>query len=51
MKKLCMDCNHFIQHFIKKGRGYQKICFGHCVSKFMKRRQAGDKICEHFIDK
>ena len=46
--KICQDCKHFRQHYIKLGKSYQAIMYGHCVFPRLKKRESDEKACEHY---
>ncbi len=48
MDNTCGSCKHFRQHYIKFGRRYLEIAYGHCVYPRLKRRNTQAKACEHF---
>lgn len=45
---VCRDCAHFRQHYIKFGRGYRAILYGHCVYPRRKKRDSNTPACAHF---
>ena len=46
--KTCKDCKHFRQHYIKFGRSYREILYGHCVYPRLKKRESVTPACEYF---
>ena len=46
--KICKDCKHFRQHYIKFGRSYQEISYGHCVYPRLQKRESDTPACEHY---
>ena len=48
MDKICQNCKHFRQHYIKAGRRYQELEEGHCVYPRLKQRERRTKACGHF---
>lgn len=44
----CATCKHFRQHYIKFGRRYSPISYGHCVYPRLKKRETDNKACEHY---
>ena len=46
--KICKDCTHFRQHYVKFGERYGPIWYGHCVYPRLKRRESASPACEHF---
>lgn len=49
--KTCKDCKHFRQHYIKCGKSYREILYGHCVYPGLKKRYTDTPICEHYQQK
>ena len=45
---ICKNCKHFRQHYIKRGRSYAKLTYGHCVYPRLKKREGYTIACEHF---
>lgn len=50
-EKTCKSCKHFRQHFIKLGRRYQEISYGHCVYPRLKKREADTPACNNFSER
>lgn len=50
-EKTCKSCKHFRQHYIKFGRGYREILYGHCVYPKLKKREANTIACKHFSER
>ena len=48
---ICKNCNHFRQHYIKFGKSYRQILYGHCVYPRLKKRDSDTKACEYFIER
>jgi len=46
--KICRTCKHFRQHYIKFGRSYREIAYGHCVHPKLKKRETNSPACEHY---
>ena len=46
--KNCKDCKHFRQHYIKFGRRYSEITYGHCVYPMLKKRESDTPACKYF---
>ena len=46
--KICKNCKHFRQHYIKFGKSYRSIEHGHCVFPRLKKRETNEKACEHY---
>jgi len=49
--KCCKNCKHFRQHYIKSGKRYNKIHYGHCVYPRLKKRETDQKACEHYKER
>jgi len=49
--KTCQMCKHFRLHYIKRGRSYDPIHYGHCVFPLLKKREAETPACKHFAEK
>ena len=45
--KLCEDCKHFYQHYIRSGSFFLLVNAGHCVYPRIKSREAKD-TCQYF---
>ena len=39
---VCGSCQHFRQHYIKQGKYYVPISYGHCVYPRLKKRTVGE---------
>lgn len=48
---ICKNCKHFRLHYIKLGRSYREILYGHCVYPRLKRREATTKGCHYFKER
>ena len=44
----CKDCIHYRQHYIKFGRSYRPIAYGHCVYPRLKKREQNTPACCKF---
>jgi len=44
----CQTCKHFRQHYIKFGKSYRAISYGHCVYPRLKKRESLTPACEHY---
>ncbi len=49
--KVCKDCKHFRQHYIKFGRSYRDIAYGHCVFPRLKKRETNEKACGQYKER
>jgi len=47
----CKNCVHFRQHYIKFGRGYREILYGHCVYPRLKKRYSADPACKYYKER
>jgi hypothetical protein len=47
-EKNCGNCKHFRLHYVKAGRAYRPLHYGHCVYPGRKRREAETAACEHY---
>lgn len=50
-RKICKTCKHFRQHYIKFGRSYREITYGHCVFPRLKKRETSERACEHYKER
>ncbi len=50
-EKTCESCEHYIPHYVRIGRKFHKIDFGHCVYPRIKNRDKATKACEHYTPK
>lgn len=48
MENICKNCRYFRQHYVKFGRRYDEIYYGHCVYPRLKKRECAAKACEYF---
>jgi len=46
--KNCKNCKNFRQHYIKFGKSYREILYGHCVYPRLKKRNADSPACNHY---
>ena len=44
----CGNCRHIRLHYIKTGRQYSPIHYGHCVYPRLKKRETDSPACSHF---
>ena len=44
----CKHCKHFRQHYIKFGKSYREILYGHCVYPRLKKRNTDSPACNHY---
>lgn len=44
----CGGCVCFFRHYIRDGRRYRPLPFGHCIYPRLKQRECGQKACGHF---
>ena len=44
----CGECKHFRLHYIKFGRSYRALHYGHCVYPRLKKRETFTEACENF---
>lgn len=49
--RICKNCIHFRQHYIKSGKSYREIMYGHCVYPGLKKRETDQKACEHYKER
>ena len=49
--KICKDCKHFRQHYVKFGRRYDAIGYGHCVYPRLKKRETDETACERYKER
>ena len=49
--KTCKSCLHFRQHYIKFGKSYREITYGHCVYPRLKKRESGALACQHYKER
>ena len=47
---MCVNCQHFHQHYIRDGKGHVAVECGHCVEPRIKNREPWDS-CQHFTPK
>ena len=47
-EKNCGNCKHFRQHYIKFGRSYIEIFYGHCVYPMLKKRNSDTPACANY---
>ncbi len=45
MERVCKECVHFRQHYIKSGYRYSPIRYGHCVYPRLKKRESDASAC------
>ncbi|MEG1569500.1 MAG: hypothetical protein RR349_08100 [Oscillospiraceae bacterium] len=50
-EQICKACKHFRLHYIKTGRKYHELTYGHCVYPRLKKRNALQKACEYYKNK
>ena len=48
---ICKNCKHFRLHYIKFGRGYREITYGHCVYPRLKKRETESPACEFYKER
>lgn len=49
-EKICKNCQHFYQHYIRIGRGrYTRCECGHCVYPRVNSRPPRMPACDHFV--
>ena len=51
LEQRCGICKHFRQHYIKFGKSYREILYGHCVFPRLKKREAAEKACEYYKER
>ena len=49
--KTCQTCKHFRLHYIKRGKSYHSIHYGHCVYPMLKKREIETPACKHYVEK
>ena len=49
--KTCQTCKHFRLHYIKFGKSYRAIHYGHCVYPRLKKREAKALACVHYRER
>ena len=49
--KTCQTCKHFRLHYIKAGKSYHPINYGHCVYPRRKKREAETPACSHYRER
>ena len=49
-KKTCETCKHFRLHYIKRGKSYSPLYYGHCVYPRLKKRETETLACEHYYE-
>lgn len=47
-KNTCGSCKHFRQHYIKFGRSYRPLLYGHCTYPRLKNREVQAPACKHY---
>lgn len=47
-EKTCATCSRFRQHYIKLGRSYHAITYGHCVYPALKKRESATPACQKY---
>ncbi|MBP8856160.1 MAG: hypothetical protein KBG54_06620 [Oscillospiraceae bacterium] len=50
-EEICKNCRFYRQHYIKLGRQYREIHYGHCVHPRLKKREALQKACAQYQQK
>lgn len=48
-EQTCETCKHFRQHYIKFGKRYQPIHYGHCVYPRLKKRETITPACVNWV--
>lgn len=51
MQGICENCEHFRQHYVKRGKGYTRVNCGHCVHPRIKKRLPNTTACDHYREK
>ena len=44
----CKNCRHFRQHYMKFGKSYREILYGHCVYPRIKKRNTDSPARGHY---
>lgn len=47
-KQTCGNCVHFRLHYIRRGRKYFSLRYGHCVCPRLKKRDAAQAACQYW---
>ena len=47
----CQTCKHFRLHYIKRGKSYYSINYGHCIYPRLKRREVETTACKYYVDR
>ena len=50
-EKICKSCKHFRLHYIKLGRSYRSLRYGHCVYPRCKKREADCPACANWTQR
>ncbi len=51
MTQICENCKHYIQHYVRHGRGYIIVYCGHCRYPRLKHRKPDTPACAHYKQK
>jgi len=49
--EVCQTCKHFRLHYIKFGKSYRALHYGHCVYPHSKKRETETPACKHYTKK
>ncbi len=47
-EKTCLTCTHFRLHYIKRGKRYYPLAYGHCVFPRLKKRERQTPACASY---
>lgn len=48
-KATCGNCVYFVRHYIRNGRKFQPLSFGHCTYPRIKSRTDETPACDKFL--
>ena len=46
-EQICGNCAYFRLHYIRRGRRYFSLRYGHCVCPRLKKREAAQTACQY----